>query len=102
MILHSTSFFGLCCFIPFFFFLSFYLVLLLFVLCLFLFDFVVFSQPYMLSWHVRQVLKSGAEPGFFLGGGALVSCSTSTPINHIVFSPQNTSCIRKPQVILVS
>ena len=25
-----------------------------------------------------------ADPGFFLGGGALVSCSTSTPINHIV------------------
>ena len=40
----------------------------------------------------------GADPGFFLGGGALVSCSTSTPINHIVFL-QNTSCIRKPQVI---
>ena len=36
---------------------------------------------------------------FFLGGGALVSCSTSTPINHIVFFLQNTSCIRKPQVI---
>ena len=36
----------------------------------------------------------------FLGGGALVSCSTSTPINHIVFFFwQNTSCIRKPQVI---
>ena len=35
----------------------------------------------------------------FLGGGALVS--TSTPINHIVFFLilQNTSCIRKPQVI---
>ena len=28
---------------------------------------------------------SGADPGFLLGGGALVSCSTSTPINHIVF-----------------
>ena len=36
---------------------------------------------------------------FFLGGGALVSCSTSTPINHIVFFLQNTSSIRKPQVI---
>ena len=36
----------------------------------------------------------------FLGGDALVSCSTSTPINHIVFFfLQNTSCIRKPQVI---
>ena len=41
----------------------------------------------------------GADPGFFLGGGELVSCSTSTPINHIVFFLQNTSCIRKPQVI---
>ena len=29
--------------------------------------------------------RSGADPGFFSGGGALVSCSTSTPINHIVF-----------------
>ena len=28
---------------------------------------------------------SGADPGFLLGGGALVCCSTSTPINHIVF-----------------
>ena len=28
---------------------------------------------------------AGADPGFFLGGGALVSCSTSTPINHAVF-----------------
>ena len=45
--------------------------------------------------------RAGADPGFFLGGGALVSCSTSTPINHIVFFffLQNTSCIRKPHVI---
>ena len=44
---------------------------------------------------------TGADPGFFLGGGAVVSCSTPTPINHIVFCVcvQNTSCIRKPQVI---
>ena len=28
---------------------------------------------------------TGADPGFFLGGGALVSFSTSTPINHKVF-----------------
>ena len=28
---------------------------------------------------------TGADPGFFLGGGALVSCSSSTAINHIVF-----------------
>ena len=27
----------------------------------------------------------GADPGIFLRGGALVSCSTSTPINHLVF-----------------
>ena len=32
----------------------------------------------------QDVPLSGADPGFFLGGGALVSCSTSTPINHIV------------------
>ena len=43
--------------------------------------------------------EAGAYPGFFLGGGALVSCSTSTPINRIGFFWQNTSCIRKPQVI---
>ena len=32
--------------------------------------------------------ETGADPGSFLGGGALVSCSTSTtstPINHIGF-----------------
>ena len=44
-------------------------------------------------------IRAGADPGFFLGGGALVPCSTSTPINRIVFFLQNTSCIRKPQVI---
>ena len=33
----------------------------------------------------RTGWDAGADPGFFLGGGALVSCSTSTPINHIVF-----------------
>ena len=31
------------------------------------------------------VVVAGADPGSFLGGGALVSCSTSIPINHIVF-----------------
>ena len=43
----------------------------------------------------------GADQGFFLGGGTLVSYSTSTPINNIVFFflLQNTSCIRKPHVI---
>ena len=44
-------------------------------------------------------MYAGADPGFFLGGGALASCFTSTSINHIVFFLQNTSCIRKPQVI---
>ena len=46
-------------------------------------------------------IRPGADPGFLSGGGALVSCSTSTAINHIVISffLQNTSCIRKPQVI---
>ena len=48
---------------------------------------------------VKLSRMAGADPGFFLGGGAVVSCSTSTPINHIVFFSQNTSCIRKPQVI---
>ena len=41
----------------------------------------------------------GQIQDFFLGGGALVSCSTSTPINNVVFFSQNTSYIRKPQVI---
>ena len=47
----------------------------------------------------RRLHFTGADPGFFLGGGALVSCSASTPINHIVFFLQNFSCIKKPQVI---
>ena len=34
---------------------------------------------------LAQCYNSGADPGFLLGGGALVSCSTSTAINHIVF-----------------
>ena len=51
--------------------------------------------PNLLIFHFNP----GADPGFFVGGGALVSCSTSTPINHLVFFLQNTSCIRKPQVI---
>ena len=48
------------------------------------------------AWPLSSVgiPNSGADPGFFLGGGALISCSTSTPINH-----KNTSCIRKRQVI---
>ena len=58
-------------------------------------------------WHQALKLKRNcstdqtarADPEFFSGGGALVSNSTSTPINHIVFFLQNTSGIRKPQVI---
>ena len=49
-----------------------------------------------------SINNPGADPGFFLGGGALVSCCTSTPINHIVIfggGGQHTSCIMKPQVI---
>ena len=36
-------------------------------------------------WPVLYTGYPRADPGFFLGGGALVSCSTSTPINHIGF-----------------
>ena len=37
--------------------------------------------------HSHTVNKlPGVDPGFFIRGGALVSCSTSTPINYIVFS----------------
>ena len=43
---------------------------------------------------------TAADPGLFLGGGALVSCSTAILMNHIyIFFLQNTSYIRKPQVI---
>ena len=33
----------------------------------------------------RVIMHSRGGSRIFLGGGALVSCSTSTPINHIVF-----------------
>ena len=49
--------------------------------------------------HAVVQTLAGADPGFFLGGGTLVSYSTSTPINHIVFFWRNTSWIRKPPVI---
>ena len=52
---------------------------------------------WLIDWLIDWLI-AGADPGFSLGGGALVSFSTSTPINHIVFL-QNTSCIRKPQGI---
>ena len=44
------------------------------------FVFTFLSLLFKFSVHL-----TGADPGFFLGGGALVSCSSSTPINHIVF-----------------
>ena len=54
----------------------------------------------MNSLWVTSLIVTGADPGFFLGGGALVYCSISIPINHIVFFfLRNTSCIRKSQVI---
>ena len=58
----------------------------------------VVSETSTRSWALRFFYRG--EPRIFFRGGELVSCSTSTPINHIVFfSLQNTSCIRKPQVI---
>ena len=48
-------------------------------------DFLYFSSDTSpRDFHITNYLYSGADPGFFFGGGALVSCSTSTPINHIV------------------
>ena len=44
------------------------------------------------------ILRGGSR--IFLEGGALFSCSTWTPIKHIAFFFQNTSSIRKPQIIL--
>ena len=71
-------------------------------LVFFSFLFPLFSMhlPFVLSpaslQHNEACAEAGADPGFFLGGGALISCSASTPINHRFFL-QNTSCIRKPQ-----
>ena len=39
---------------------------------------------YTLIFSYKHLIQ-GRIQDFFLGGGALVSCSTSTPINHIVF-----------------
>ena len=58
---------------------------------------IVYCYKTSLGHIVRSF--AGVDPGFFLGGGALVCCSTSTAINHTVFFLQNTSCIRKLQVI---
>ena len=60
-------------------------------LVFFSFLFPLFSMhlPFVLSpaslQHNEACAEAGADPGFFLGGGALISCSASTPINHIVF-----------------
>ena len=66
-------------------------------------EFSIITIPHYCSRSERKLrLSSSARGGsrIFLRGGALVSCSTSIPINHIVFFfLQNTSCIRKPQVI---
>ena len=35
--------------------------------------------------HNEACAEAGADPGFFLGESALLSCSASTPKNHIVF-----------------
>ena len=53
--------------------------------------------------HEWVAVRQGRIRDFFLGGGVLVSCSTSTTIYHIFLGGegggQNTSCIRKPRVI---
>ena len=58
-----------------------------------------FNCFYNFFFRITILSWAGADPGFFSGGGALVSCSTSTPVNQIVLFLQNTSCIRKLQVI---
>ena len=42
-------------------------------------------SPYF-RLNIDRIGSAGADPGFFLGGGAVVSCFTSTPINQVVFS----------------
>ena len=41
----------------------------------------VYDQEVLIRYDLFQPF-SGADPGFFLGGGVLVSCSISTPINQ--------------------
>ena len=52
------------------------------IYCYYIFYCRIFCAKFLFE---NFIYASGADPGFFLGGGALVSCSTSTPINHIVF-----------------
>ena len=51
---------------------------------------------FLMTGSLQGLLRGGSR--IFFRRGALVSCSSSTPINHSFFL-QNTSCIRKPQVI---
>ena len=58
-------------------------------------------RTWVQAWESRDIytLGSGADPGFFLGGGCtrlLLCFNTNKP--HSFFW-QNTSCIRKPRVI---
>ena len=55
------------------------------------------SSPFSAMCEQKPYPRGGSR--IFFRRGALVSCSNSTPINHIVFFLQNSSCIRKPQVI---
>ena len=45
----------------------------------------IFYHPQSTVLELKRFHLTGEDPGSFLGGGALVSCSTSTPINNIVF-----------------
>ena len=44
-----------------------------------------FNCFYNFFFRITILSWAGANPGFFSGGGALVSCSTSRPVNQIVF-----------------
>ena len=46
---------------------------------------IALPQPFLCLNRSPIRYDSVADPGVFLGGGALVSCSTSTPINHSYF-----------------
>ena len=46
------------------------------------------SLFFLVTYTVLRAVRSDYRGGiqdFFFGGGALLSCSTSTPINHMVF-----------------
>ena len=48
----------------------------------------IFNESAFVFWGVSvafNLVLYRVGSRIFLGGGALVSCSTSTPINHIVF-----------------